>query len=131
MNPETPQIAVSTKKTRALTGLMAGETITSAAMSADVSRSTLCRWLLQPDFRQTLTAERSAALSVVGRKLLCLGDAAVDSLASVLATSENDAVRVRAAEAGLNLLLRYAEITDISERLSEVERRLTTAYGRE
>jgi hypothetical protein len=129
MNPKTSQKDLSPKQLKALQGLMAGGTISSSALGADVSRSTVCRWLLQSDFRERLASERQEALYVVGRKLVKLGPSAVDALQLVIDSSESDAVKVRAATEGLGMLLRFAELQDVSERLSEVERRLTTAYG--
>jgi hypothetical protein len=129
MNPKS-SYSFSNKQLTALAKLSGGATITSASLSASVSRSTVCRWLNEPGFREQLTRERSEALNVIGRKLLQVGEAAVDTLSIVLQTSDNDAVRVRAAEAGLSLVLRFAELQDISERLAAVEARLTTAYGR-
>ncbi len=128
MNPKTSH-SFSNKQLTALAKLSGGATITSASLSASVSRSTVCRWLNEPGFREQLTRDRSEALNVIGRKLLQVGEAAVDTLSIVLATSDSDQVKVRAAEAGLSLVLRFAEIQDISERLAQVEARLNTAYG--
>jgi hypothetical protein len=115
---------------KALTALVEGHTIVEAAALADVSRSTLQKWMTEDAaFRAAFRAVKADALDTVGRKLLRLGIKAVSVLESILDTSQSDAVKARTAIDSLNALYKSHEVELIEDRLKAIEAKLAATNG--
>lgn len=110
---------------KALTALVEGHTIVEAAGLADVSRSTLQKWMQEDDaFRAAFRATKADALDTVARKLLRLGVKAVDTLQAILDTSQNESVKARTAIDSINALFKSHEVMALEERLAVLEAKL-------
>lgn len=110
---------------KALTALLEGHTIVESAGLADVSRSTLQKWMQEDEaFRAAFRATKADALDTVARKLLRLGVKAVDTLQAILDTSQNEGVKARTAIDSINALFKSHEVMALEERLTTLEAKL-------
>lgn len=112
------------RQKNAIATLAAGETVTRAAVSANVSRETLYKWLQQPAFQRALTETTDAALENVSRRLVSLSDTALETLETAMIdeTCEYNP-RIRAAAVVLQNVLALGELVTMNQRLTELERK--------
>lgn len=112
------------RQKNAIATLAAGETVTRAAVSANVSRETLYKWLQQPAFQRALTETTDAALENVSRRLVSLSDTALETLETAMIdeTCEYNP-RIRAAAVVLQNVLALGELVTMNRRLTELERK--------
>ena len=111
------------KQERAIRALLEHKSVGEAAASIGVGERTLYRWLADPTFRQALSAAEGDLLDVATRRLLSLQDAAISTFAGML-SDDNEAsatVKLRAAQAVLDYLLKLRELRDIEQRLTALE----------
>lgn len=109
------------KQQRAIRALLEHKSVGKAAESIGVGERTLFRWLADPAFRQALTEAESDLLDAATRRLLTLQESAISTLEQVLAASDNDSVRLRAASVVLDHLLKLRELRDVERRLTALE----------
>jgi hypothetical protein len=111
------------RQARALTALLGGKTITDAARAAGVNEKTVRRWLTDSD-------EFNMALAAGGREALLgamnITTAVARNAAGVVIEVMRDprtppGVRLRAATAMLEMLLKWAELQDFEVRLRKLE----------
>jgi len=114
---------LTVRQKRAITALMETPTLAEAAALAGVNPRTLHRWLDTQAFRAGLSAAEGAAINNVSRRLVQLGDKAVDALESVLDNpNQKGAGNKRlAAQAILDNLLKLRELRSIEERIANLE----------
>jgi transposase len=84
------------RQARALTALAGGATVTGAAKSADVSRSTVHRWLNEPRFTDAYEVMKRRRLAEIDARIAALADAALATVEKAIAEGD-----VRAALAVL------------------------------
>jgi len=116
------------KKTRAVTALLSSRTATDAAATAGVTERTIGRWLAEDEaFTRALRQAEDAAIDGAVRRLVGLQGQALDVLQDTL-TREGVAptVRVRAACAVLDFLLRLRELRTLEERIAALEAQAET-----
>lgn len=116
--------ALSTKQAKAISALLTTKSVVDAARLAEVGERTLARWLNEDrSFRQALSAAESGLIDNASRRLLQLQDGAIDAIEGFLAEGADvsDNVRLRAAQAALDYLLKLRELRDIEQRLSALE----------
>jgi hypothetical protein len=94
---------------------------THAAAAAGISLATLQRWLLTPAFQAAYRAARRQVVEHVVARLQQAGGQAVETLRANLA-AERPGDQIRAACAVIDYALRGLEITDLVERVAELER---------
>lgn len=94
------------RQRRAIASLLATRSIPEAAASAKVGERSIYRWLDDPQFKQALSAAQSEAIDTAARRLIGLQDQAIDTLAE-LGKSENESIRLQAAQAILDQVVRY------------------------
>lgn len=111
------------KQQRAVRALLEQKSVGDAAKSIGVGERTLFRWLTDPAFKLALSAAESDLLDAATRRLLSLQDAAIGTFESLLAdgSEASDTVRLRAASAVLDHLLKLRELRDIEQRLTALE----------
>lgn len=99
------------------------KSVGEAASSIGVGERTLFRWLTEPAFKLALSAAESDLLDAATRRLLTLQDDAIGAFESLLAedSAASDTVRLRAASAVLDHLLKLRELRDIEQRLTALE----------
>jgi hypothetical protein len=71
---------LSSSQETALQALLAGESVTAAAKTAKVNRSTLHRWLNDPDFLATLNLARHETRTNQEHRLAILANGAVEAV---------------------------------------------------
>ena len=115
---------LNARQLKALSALLSGKTKTEAATEAGVSRQAMTKWLSDPVFKQALADGEAQLLSELNRQLLQLGSSAIEQLKTVLDKPDSQAVGVRASNVVLSKLLSIRELTEIEDRLGELEERL-------
>ena len=105
--------------------LSAGGTMKVAAAALSKSERTLRRWRARPTVRAELRERMAEALA---RAKLVLSAGAADAAAALVAMAANaekpDSARIAAARGVLENAVRLGEMTDLDERLSDLEMRL-------
>lgn len=117
--------SLTTKKRRAIAGLLSTRTVDEAAKSAGVGARTLARWLAEDDvFRAELRQAEGDAIDNATRQLVNLSEAATAVISDILSDKKvAPGVRLRAATAALDYLLRLRELRNLEERLTTLEER--------
>jgi hypothetical protein len=118
----TAEAAISTKQQRAILALLSKKNVAEAAQQAKVGERTLWRWLGDPMFRVYLAGAEADMLDAATRRLLQLHDGAIETLQAIVQDSEaNAGVRLRAAQAMLDYLLKLRELRNVEQRLTALE----------
>ena len=114
---------LTSRQRRAIAALLSSRDVKAAALAAHVGERTLYRWMGEPGFRAALSLAEGGAIDGATRRLLTLTDPAITTIALVMADHGNPAgVRLRAAQAVLDYLLRLRELRNIETRLEALER---------
>lgn len=124
----TSEAVLSAKQQRAILALLSTKSVSEAAQAAKVGERTLWRWLGEPMFRARLAGAEADMLDAATRRLLQLQDGAIETVQTIMQDAEASAgVRLRAAQAVLDYLLKLRELRNIEQRLAALE----IAYARE
>jgi hypothetical protein len=111
------------KKDRAAAFLASGLTARATAAKVRVSERTISVWRDDPEFVRLIALYQTRLISRSLGKLAGAASKAVQTLSACLESGDGDGVRVRAAVAILDQLIRVREIVNIEERLRELEKR--------
>jgi hypothetical protein len=109
--------------------LAAGATRAAAAEVGDVSERTVRRRLNDPEFAARVRELRAEAIAAGLDKLAEVLTRAVDTLVHLMDKSENDFVRLAAAKAIIENLLRLNEHSDHGAQIAELKARLDERDG--
>ena len=109
------------KQRRGIAALLTCPTITEAAQVAECGERTLYTWLDDPAFLAELRAAEDAMVDAAVRQLAVAAGAAVAALADLVDNGQ-PAVRLKAADAILNHLLRLRELRNLEGRITELEK---------
>ena len=104
----------------ALPYLVASPTLAEGARLADIGRTTLYRWMNDPEFRATLERLRAEAADLAHTELRGL----MLKGALVLAEAMEDPspnVRVRAAQAALSMGLKAVDLKELRQRIDRLD----------
>ena len=113
---------LTTRQKTAVLALVAGETVTSAAARSSVTRETVYKWMHNPAFTEAIKTGAAENLDALSRRLVRLGEAALDALEEALSHPDTaQSVKVRAADITLSRLLQLRELVDIETRLTKLE----------
>lgn len=104
-----------------MAALLTAPTQAAAAAQAGIGEATLQRWLRLPEFQLAYRQARQQLLDRAVGKLLAACSLAVDTLREQLQTVRSTD-RIKAALGILNQAIRGAELLDLAERVSELER---------
>jgi hypothetical protein len=115
------------KDETAVLALACGATVDKAAQQAQMSRWTLYRRLALPAFRRRVQAARAEMLQRSAGTATAATPAALKTLLELLTGSPRDAVRLGAARSLLEVALKLREITDLEERLANLEEQVRAA----
>lgn len=108
---------------RAIASLAEGKSIAEVARLIHRSRKTIHSWLHDSEFEKELSRLQSLVFGDLSRRLGGLGDSAITVLQALLSQAQRgDSVKKSASVAVLELLLKYRQVTDLEERLSNLER---------
>jgi transposase-like protein len=107
---------------RAVRALLVKPTIEQAAKDAQVSETSLYRWMRQPEFHRALTEAESDALDNASRRLVNLTEHAISVITATMDDRNmHPALRLRAAQIVLENMLRLREMRSLEQRISALE----------
>jgi len=114
------------KQRRFVSAMLTSRTVAQAADLAQISRKTGERWLSDANVKAALTEAQSVALGGVTRQLVDAMSGAIGTLEAIHTdTAAPATARVSAARAILDSGLKYAELVDLAQRVTELEARIT------
>ena len=103
-------------------------TVEEAAKAAGRTRTTIYRWLREPEFKAALAEAEGEALAALSRELVHLGDKAAKALEAVFDNpKETGSVKVRAASVTLSQILKLRELYLLERRVAKIEKDLGDA----
>lgn len=106
---------------RAVESLLTSGSVTQAAEAAGVTRNTLYRWMKDTDFIEAMRDAEAEAVAGLSRSLAGLGESAAAAFREALEPDQKITVRLRAAEAVTDRLLKLRELVDLEARLIALE----------
>lgn len=111
------------RQVKALAALLSGKTITDAAQLAEVNESTVRRWLREDEaFNRALADGRREALAAAMNVTTAVARTAAAVVLEVMTDRRSPpGVRLRAACAVLEMLMKWAEMQDFEARLRALE----------
>jgi phage terminase small subunit len=113
---------VTPRQRKVIESLVATGDVRQAAQTAGVSRTSIYRWMRNPDFHRALKETEAEALANLSRALVRLGEQATQTLQATLAdTSLPVGIRVRAAEVVLSRLIQLRETAELESRICVLE----------
>ena len=119
-------MALNHKQQKAVAALLSSRNVEEAAKAAGVGERTLWRWMSEPEFAMELTHAEARAIDAATRRLVQLQEGAVDTLLAVLDdTKLAPSIRLRAAAAVLDYLLKLRELRNVEARLGALEAALS------
>jgi len=111
-----------TARQEKLLSILAGNpNIQAAAKAAGIGRSTVHRWLKEPDFREELTRRRNMALTEAMNSVQAYTTQAVEELVKLLGSS-NEWIRRQVCMDVLNCSHKIREVEQIEQRLDAIEK---------
>lgn len=115
---------LSKKQTDFVIALMKCDTIAQAHQMAGISQASAYKYLKDPVFKKAVSDMRKEVMRSISTKLMNSGTQAVDALTSIM-NDENapHTARVSASRAILEHLTKTFELSDIVERLEQLEER--------
>jgi hypothetical protein len=116
------------KQTRAAALLASGETHKDVAAAVGCGVRTLHTWLDDPGFRAFVGALRDHILAETLGKLVTASTRAASVLEGLL-EAENEGVRLRAATAIIDTMIKTREHGELSARVTELEAQLAASGG--
>lgn len=119
-----PEGGLTAKKRRAIPAIIESKSMEVAAKRADCDRSTLYRWLAEPDFQAELREVQDRAFSEALMRLQGTARAAVEVLIESLSAKSPTEKRLAAVQI-LEMTFKSLEIGEFSERLKDLEDRLS------
>ncbi len=123
------QPSLSDKQLAALPYLVSPKSLSEAARLANVGRTTLYRWMNDPDFREELERRRQEAAELADTELKGLRLKAL----IVFAESMEDPdpyVRVRAAQVAYGFGIKSGDLAEVRKRLERVDESFHLWYSR-
>lgn len=116
---------LSPSKRRAVLALVEHGNVSKAADACGVARQTLHRWMREPEFSSALRGASGEQVEQVSRRLTALMLKAVDTLESLLLSSDSEHQKRLAADSILSHGLRLRELVELEQRVSELEKRIS------
>jgi len=120
---------ITRNQKRVIAALLTCKSVQQAADQTCVGHRTISRWLAEDAaFQAALAQAEGRAIDVAARYLVTLAGPAIATLARLLANNETtDAVKLRAAQAVLDHLLKLRELRNVEQRLAKLEATINDA----
>lgn len=116
------ELNLTARQIRLMDALLRGETISSAAQQARISRSTAVRWMAEEPFKTAYEEAIKETFGIAIKTLQCVTTEATEALREILTDSSSPpAARVSAARAALEFALKGKEQDEIEQRLALLE----------
>lgn len=117
------KLKLTRRQLKAIPFIVSNPNYTRACEEAGIKKSTLYKWLKQPEFMAELYRQRSefvdAAFSMIAQNI----EKAVSTLVGLLDSSDDRVKRLTANDI-INHFLKHKELQDLEERIEQVEKRL-------
>jgi hypothetical protein len=116
---------------QAINALLTTNTIEKAAKKVEISKSTLLRWMADPEFRKSYSEAKADALKMASAILVRNASKAALVLAEIFSSKKgkaNQSARVAAAIGNIRLAHESFELENFEERLSALERQSHALY---
>lgn len=113
---------INARQKRTIEALLTCRTAVEALEQVGVSRTTYYRWMNNPDFVLHLREAEALGLDEATRYLDTGRYNALETIEGLMATSESDAIRLRAAQIYLDVSVKFRETASIEQRITELER---------
>ncbi len=114
------QSRLSRRQLQAIPFFVLAKSVDEASKKSKISRNTFTRWLKDPNFRAEVQKVRERVLGEAIGRLQISVDRAVDVLSELMDTDQN-AIRLRAAEKIVDFFFRIKETNEFEERLAKIE----------
>lgn len=115
-------LKITPAQTRTIAALLTHRTIEEAAHAAGVTPRTVTRWLENNNFRFQLAQAETGVIDQATRLLMALQGDAITTMAGIMDdTKVSPAVRLRAAQAILDTIIRLRELRNVEVRLIALE----------
>lgn len=111
---------LSPSKRRAIVALLEYGSVSRAAAECKLSRQTVYRWMREHEFELALKQASSAQVAELSRRLTALSIQAVAKLEQLLSSESEHQARL-AAESILAHSIRLRELTELEERITNLE----------
>lgn len=125
------QETISSRQHRAIASILSARTMGEAAIQAGIGERTLYRWLLEPGFRQELKEAENNLITDTARRLVSGQGKALDTLEELIDHATKESERRLAAQAWMEFVIRWHELSDIDTRLTKLETVVHNYQGRE
>ncbi|MCW1967099.1 MAG: hypothetical protein KIH69_003115 [Anaerolineae bacterium] len=117
---------LSPQQVKVIELLLAGSSITMAAVAADISRSAITKWMATDSlFIAELREGQQALIQSATGYLLAQLDEAISGIIRLASGAEDENVRLKANIALIDRLLALRNQTDIEPRVTRLENTLT------
>ena len=117
------KIKLSRRQLKAIPFLIGSPTYTQGCEKAKINKTTLYKWLKNPEFRTELDRQRSeiveAAFGMIAQNI----EKAVSTLVGLLDTGDDRVKRLTANDI-IGHFLKQKELEDLEERIQQIERQL-------
>ncbi|MFC1739107.1 phBC6A51 family helix-turn-helix protein [Planctomycetota bacterium] len=114
---------LTARQLKAIPHIVSSPTYTKGCKKAKINKTTLYKWLKEPEFKAELDRQRdeiaAEAFGVLSQSLT----QAVEALVGLLDNKDNRLKRLTAKDI-IDLIIRHKENEDLDERLKEVEKLL-------
>lgn len=119
-------MALTALQKKAIAALLTSRTTEEAAQKAGCSARSIYKWLAEDaDFKRELTAAEGQAIDNATRQLVALQNSAIAVFAGILDNPGlSPSLRLRAAVAALDLMLRLRDAKSLEERIARLEKEL-------
>jgi hypothetical protein len=121
--PEKGKKQLTDRQKKATPAIVSSPTYTEGCKKAKINKTTLYKWLKEPDFKAELNCQRdeiaSEAFGVLSQGLT----KAVETLVSLL-DNKDDRLKRLAAKDIIDFIIRHKENEDLEERVKEIENQL-------
>ncbi len=114
---------LSRRQLKAIPFLVSNPTYTQGCEKAKINKTTLYKWLKNPDFKAALDRQRDEVASEAFGVLTQNLTKAVESLVGLL-DHQDDRLKRLTAKDVIDFIIRHKENEDLDRRLTEVEKRL-------
>jgi hypothetical protein len=120
------KIKLSRRQLKAIPFLIGSPTYTQGCEKAKINKTTLYKWLKNPEFRTELDRQRSeiveAAFGMIAQNI----EKAVSTLVGLLDTGDDRVKRLTANDI-IGHFLKHKELRELEERIERIEERIETS----
>jgi hypothetical protein len=116
---------LSRRQLKAIPFIVSSSTYTEGCQKAQINKTTLYKWLKQPEFKAELDRQRDEITSEAFNTLTNNLTKAVETLTSLL-DNQDDRLKRLTAKDIIDFIIRHKENEDLDRRLTEVEKCLAS-----